>query len=138
MLIQVSLSLAREKINLGSRNIEFDLLRSIIITSAIVLHFYNSYSLYIIVYSFQVINSQLFNVGNFFFFTAGYMGHSVYYKQHKNVIKQLPSHKFNYISIYLYVFMRSSHYPLSLLSVKPTTLQKRNTLILHKFSTPNP
>jgi hypothetical protein len=60
------------------RSSAFDLLRAIMIASAAVLHFTGRYSLGVFAFPFQFVDSLFFNVGNFFFFTAGYMGYAVY------------------------------------------------------------
>ncbi|WP_419658211.1 uncharacterized protein Dvar_71520 [Desulfosarcina variabilis str. Montpellier] len=77
----------KEKMIVENRDISFDIFRSLIITSAIVLHFNNRFTLGVFAYPFRFIDSHLFNVGNFFFFTAGYMGYLNYYKNNKRNIQ---------------------------------------------------
>lgn len=92
--------------SLRNRNIEFDLLRSLIITSAVVLHFSNHYNLGVFPYPFRLINSELFNVGNFFFFTAGYMGHSIYFNRSniENFSKYIKIFKKGFLILSVYLF----------------------------------
>lgn len=66
------------------RNREFDISRAVFIIIAIILHYNSRFNLGFIAKPFLFFNSNFFNVGTFFFFTAGYMGHSIYLKKIEN------------------------------------------------------
>ncbi|MEW5948595.1 MAG: hypothetical protein AB1711_04200 [Thermodesulfobacteriota bacterium] len=63
---------------LKKRELEFDLLRSIVILGSIILHFNTKFGLGLCALPFQYIQDNLFTVGAFFFFTAGVMAYRVY------------------------------------------------------------
>ncbi len=48
------------------------------ILNACVLHFNNRLDLGVLAFPSRFIQSSIFNVGAFFFFTSGYMGYQVY------------------------------------------------------------
>ena len=66
------------------RKEEFDILRTLIIISAIILHYSNRFDLGILDFPFRFVQKQIFNVGSFFFFTAGYMAHQIYLVRFQN------------------------------------------------------
>ncbi|WP_019507866.1 acyltransferase family protein [Pleurocapsa sp. PCC 7319] len=66
------------------RKEEFDVLRALIIISAIILHFSNRFDLGILEFPSRFVQKQIFNVGSFFFFTAGYMAYKIYLVRFQN------------------------------------------------------
>ena len=66
------------------RDLTFDLLRSLIIISAVILHFDNRFSLGLLATPFLVVQNFFFTVGGFFFFTSGYMANRVYLERFKH------------------------------------------------------
>lgn len=63
------------------RDVEFDLLRAMIILSALFLHFHTNFNIETIITPFWFMQMKLLTVGGFFFFTAGYMARKIYYKK---------------------------------------------------------
>jgi hypothetical protein len=68
---------------LGQREIEFDILRSIIIISSIILHFDTNFDIRALSSPFSFIQNHFFTVGAFFFFTAGVMAYRVYIPRYR-------------------------------------------------------
>ena len=61
-----------------NRREEFDVLRALMIISAIILHFNNKFDLGSLALPSIFVQKQLFNVGSFFFFASGYMACKIY------------------------------------------------------------
>ena len=68
----------------NNRKEEFDVLRTLIIISAIVLHYNSRFGLGILAFPSIFVQKQIFNVGSFFFFTSGYMAHQIYLVKFQN------------------------------------------------------
>lgn len=62
----------------ASRNLEFDILRTLVIISAIIIHFHQRFDLGLLAAPSMFIQKNIFNVGSFFFFTSGYMTYKIY------------------------------------------------------------
>jgi hypothetical protein len=68
----------------NSRQEEFDVLRALTIISAIILHYNDRLDLGIFAFPSRFVQAEIFNVGSFFFFTAGYMAHQIYLVRFEN------------------------------------------------------
>lgn len=60
---------------------EFDLLRAIIIFSAFLLHYNSNIGIGLLAKPSLIVQFNIFTVGGFFFFTAGYMARTIYLKR---------------------------------------------------------
>jgi hypothetical protein len=94
------------------RNQEFDVLRTLIILNAFLLHFNQKYDLGFLASPSVFFQKHIFSVGTFFFFTSGFMAHRFYLKKFTyapgNAALKLVRKGFQILLIYLaYVtFMR--------------------------------
>ncbi|NES19735.1 MAG: hypothetical protein F6K41_12600 [Symploca sp. SIO3E6] len=74
------------------RQEEFDVLRALLIINAIIIHFHERCDLELLAIIPLFIHDQGFRVGNFFFFTSGYMGYKIYlnrFKENKKTVIKL-------------------------------------------------
>ena len=62
----------------NSRSSEFDVLRTIIILNAAIIHFHYKFGLSLFALPVGFIQAHILNVGTFFFFTSGYMACKIY------------------------------------------------------------
>ena len=60
------------------RIVEIDILRTLVIISALLLHFNAKYCLGFLIAPSSIVQNCIFTVGGFFFFTAGYMARKIY------------------------------------------------------------
>ena len=70
---------------LDQREIEFDILRSIVIISSIILHFDTNFDIRALSSPFSFIQNNFFTVGAFFFFNAGVMAYKVYIPRYREM-----------------------------------------------------
>ena len=61
-----------------NRKIDFDVLRSIVILSAFILHYNGNIQIGLLSSPSHFVQTRIFSVGGFFFFTAGYMAYKIY------------------------------------------------------------
>jgi hypothetical protein len=69
---------------MSKRDISYDILRSVVIINALILHFDTKFNLSLAAYPFKMVQSCFFTVGAFFFFTAGVMAYAVYVPRFKD------------------------------------------------------
>ena len=72
-----------------SRDIDFDLMRSLVILSAFVLHYNSKIYLSFLAVPSSFVQNYIFTVGGFFFFTAGYMARKVYLNRYLEKPKEI-------------------------------------------------
>ncbi|MBI4707806.1 MAG: hypothetical protein HY761_07785 [Candidatus Omnitrophica bacterium] len=92
------------------RDIAFDLLRAIIIFSALILHYDTNFHISIFAKPSRIFQAYIFTIGGFFFFTTGYMARKIYLKRFlqrpKQVSKKIFFKGFSILILYLvYVFL---------------------------------
>jgi hypothetical protein len=64
------------------RAIDFDILRSVCVFNALMLHFHNNFNFKLLAIPSIIFQDYLFSVGGVFFFSAGYMARKIYFSKY--------------------------------------------------------